>query len=951
MTMKDNTKELSKLMRDTASSFLSAGNAMYVEALYERYLEDPASIAEEWRSYFDTLRGLSSQRDIAHGPIIAAFEELGRQSRATLPQRDNVNPLAFAKKQLAVQALIAAYRMVGSRKARLDPLGLAIAPPLPELEPAFHGLSSADMGTTFSTAGSYFLKDEATLRDIVAALDDTYAGTLGVEFTHVTNPRQRDWLARRIESVRARPQLSAEKRRRILQRLTAAEVVEKYLNTRFPGQQRFSLEGGESLIPALDELIRYGAAKNIRGVVIGMAHRGRLNVLINVVGKPFASVVDEFEGKHAGETGSGDVKYHKGFSSVVQTDAGAVDVALVPNPSHLEIINPVVQGTTRAKAEQLKKDGRGEAIAVEIHGDAAISGQGIVMETLNLTHTPAHGTGGTIHIVTNNQIGFTTSDPREMRSSFYSTDVAKMIEAPVLHVNADDPDAVVAAIQLAVDFRMTFRQSVVIDLVCFRRHGHQEQDTPTITQPLMYRLIAAHPGIRQLYARTLIDEKLLGESDVQHDLETYRQQLDDAWEQRANAAGAASPNAHAVADQPIEDIQPEAETAEHLHALGQAIATVPDGYTLHPLVDKVMASRRDMANGGKPLDWGMGEQLAYASLLSQGISVRLTGQDSARGTFTHRHAVIHDQRKQRSDEGAYMPLESVAADGAQLTIANSILSEAAVLGFEYGYSVAKKDALVIWEAQFGDFANGAQVVMDQFISAGRAKWGQDSSVVMFLPHGQEGQGPEHASARLERYLQLSAEDNMRVVQPTTPAQLFHLLRHQALSPKRRPLVVMTPKSLLRHPRAVSELAELTQGQFQEVLADTSIAEADAANVKTAILASGKLYYELLEHRASTKANEVALIRLEQLYPFPTQRLREALAHYPNLRTVVWSQEEARNQGAWTAIREDLGDAIGQNINLRYAGPPAAASTAAGYASMHAARQREVIRSAFASGDV
>ena len=949
--MKDNTNELGKLIRETGASFLYAGNAMYVEALYERYLDDAASIDEEWRSYFDTLRGTSNQHDIAHGPIVAAFEEIGRQSRAALPPRDNGTTLAFANKQLAVQSLIAAYRMVGSRKAKLDPLGLATTPALPELDPAFHGLSSSDMGTRFSTAGSYFLKDEATLRDIVSALEETYGGTLGVEFTHVTDPAQRDWLARRIESVRGKPQLSAAKRRRVLQRLTAAEVVERYLNTRFPGQQRFSLEGGESLIPALDELIQYGAGKNIHSVVMGMAHRGRLNVLINVVGKPFRSVLGEFDGKHPGDAGSGDVKYHKGYASVVQTEAGDVDVALVPNPSHLEIINPVVQGTTRAKAEQLKKDGRGEAIAVEIHGDAAISGQGIVMETLNLTHTPAHGTGGTIHIVTNNQIGFTTSDPREMRSSFYSTDVAKMIEAPVLHVNADDPDAVIAAIQLAVDFRITFRQSVVIDLVCFRRHGHQEQDTPTITQPLMYRLIAAHPGIRQLYAKTLIDNKLIGEFDAQQYVEAYRQQLDAAWESRANAADAAWPSVHDVAHQPIEDTPPEAPTAADLHELGQAIAAVPDGYTLHPLVDKVMASRRDMANGNKPLDWGMGEQLAYASLLSQGISVRLTGQDSARGTFTHRHAVIHDQRKERSYEGIYMPLETVAAEGAQLTIANSILSEAAVLGFEYGYSAAKKDALVIWEAQFGDFANGAQVVMDQFISAGRAKWGQDSGVVMFLPHGQEGQGPEHASARLERYLQLSAEDNMRVVQPTTPAQFFHLLRHQALSAKRRPLVVMTPKSLLRHPKAVSELAELAQGRFEEVLVDTSITDAEAANVKTVILSSGKIYYELLEHRASSKGNHIALIRIEQLYPFPTARLREELARYANLETVVWCQEEARNQGAWTAIREDLGSAVGRNVVLRYAGPPAAASTAPGYALAHAARQREVILSAFSEDAV
>jgi 2-oxoglutarate dehydrogenase E1 component len=944
--MKLNASEVDTVTRDRATSFLYAGNAIYVEDLYEQYLDDAASVSDEWKTYFDSLRGTSPQRDIAHGPIIAAFEEIGRQSRPAVLLRESGDSSSIARKQVAVQSLVAAYRMLGTRKAKLDPLRQSAIPHIPELEPAFHGLTSADMATRFSTAGSYFHQGDATLGEIISALDETYTGTLGIEFTHVSDTSQREWLAQRLESVRGKPQLSAEKRRQTLKRLTAAEGIEKYLNTRYPGQTRFSLEGGESLIPALNEIIHYGATKDIRSVVMGMAHRGRLNVMVNAVRMPFRMLFDEFEGKHAVEASSGDVKYHMGYTGSVETEAGAVEVVLAPNPSHLEIINPVVQGITRAKADKLRASGGGDAIAVEIHGDAAISGQGIVMETLNLTHTAAHGTGGTIHIVTNNQIGFTTSDPREMRSTAYCTDVAKMIEAPILHVNADDADAVVAAIQLAIDFRVTFHQSVVIDLVCFRRYGHQEQDTPSITQPLMYRLIAAHPGARHLYAQTLIKDKVIVESDVQQYIDEYRQELDTAWESGRDAADAALPST----DESSLDARYEAPSRDALSVMGKTIAAVPDGYSLHPLVDKVMAARREMAGGNKPLDWAMGEQLAFASLLSQGVNVRLTGEDSVRGTFTQRHAVVHDQRKDNANDGMYVPLANLENGNTRFTIANSILSEAAVLGFEYGYSAERKDALVIWEAQYGDFANGAQVVTDQFISAGRAKWGQESGVVLFLPHGQDGQGPEHASARLERYLQLGAEDNMRVTQPTTPAQFFHLLRDQALSSKRRPLVVMTPKSLLRHPKAVSDIAELSVGRFEEVLADAGIPQAEQANVKAVIVSSGKIYYDLLEYRAAHNVRDVALIRVEQLYPFPAARLHDELARYTHAKTVVWCQEESRNQGAWNIVKDDLRDAAGHGIAVRYAGPPASASTAPGHPSTHMAQQKALILSAFSGED-
>ncbi|WP_395063233.1 2-oxoglutarate dehydrogenase E1 component [Paraburkholderia silvatlantica] len=948
------------MLKERQTSFLFGGNAPYVEEQYEAYLADPDAVTSEWRAWFDALRETpaidgSDRDDEPHGPVISSFVELAKRPPRAIAQADN--PLAhdaglgLARKQVAVQSLIAAFRMIGTRAADLDPLAWTPPRAYAELTPAYYGLTAADMSKKFSTADTFLFDDDATLQDIVTALEQTYTGTLGAEFMHLSDAEQRRWWQMQIESTRARPSLKAAEKRRLLERLSAAEGLEKYLHARYIGQTRFSLEGGESLIALLDEVVQYSATKKVRSVVMGMAHRGRLNVLVNIVGKPLRALFDEFDGKDPERLLAGDVKYHKGFTSSVETPEGPVEVMLAFNPSHLEIVNPVVQGMARAKGEILGSADGVEVLPVEIHGDAAMSGQGVVMETLSLSYTRGHGTGGTVHIVVNNQIGFTTSDPRDTRSTFYTTDVAKMIEAPILHVNGDDPEAVALAVRLALDYRTQFKRSVVIDLVCFRRYGHQEQDTPGITQPLMYRAIANHAGVRSQYAQKLIQQGVVTAEEADGYLSARRDLLKRANETDGSDASAGHQEAgeRSMAAEAANPALPPSPSAETLRALAKRISTVPEGLSLHPLVKKMMNGRQEMAAGKRPLDWGMGEHLAFASLLGDGVSVRLSGQDSARGTFNHRHAVLHDQTRMSRPDGVYIPLDHIgeARNKAQgrFSVTNSILSEAAVLAFEYGYTTVNRDALVIWEAQFGDFANGAQVVIDQFIAAGAAKWGQRSGLTLFLPYGQEGAGPEHASARLERYLQLSAQDNMRVAQPTTPAQLFHLLRRQALAAERRPLVVMTPKSLLRHPEAVSTFEELGEREFREVLPDTQIEAARASRVERIIVATGKVYYELLEHRR-THASDTPIIRIEQLYPFPAKQLAAELARYPNLETVVWCQEESRNQGAWSFVEPQLRDLLPSGATLHYAGPDAGASTAPGYHAAHVERQSALVRQAF-----
>ena len=937
------------MLKDKTSSFLYGGNAPYVEEQYELYLADAASVTESWRQYFDALRETpavdgSNAADVAHAPVVDRFVNLAKH-RAPEHVVAGADP-NFARKQVAVQSLIAAYRLIGTRKARLDPLGWSPIAAVPELSPAYYGLKQSDMTTKFSTADSYFWEDDASLADIVAALEETYSGTLSSEVMHIGDAEQRRWWQMRLESSRAKPKLSGPKRLRVLERLTAAEGLEKYLHTRYVGQKRFSLEGGESLIVLLDELVHAGAIKGVKNVVMGMAHRGRLNVLVNITGKPPQALFDEFEGRADTSLLAGDVKYHKGYTGVTQTPAGPVEVLLAFNPSHLEIVNPVVQGIARAKSERdgLSADA---VLPIEIHGDAAVIGQGIVMETMSLAYTRGHGTGGTVHVVVNNQVGFTTSDPRDARSSRYSTDIAKMIEAPILHVNGDDPDAVVMAAQLALDYRATFKRSVVIELVCFRRHGHQEQDTPNMTQPLMYKAIAAHPGTRALYAQRLMKDEVVTGEQAEMMVREYRAMLDKANADAAKAGAARAKlapvqksltQAAALADVAL-------PTEAHIRDLARRITTTPDGFKLHPLVSKVMEARREMALGHRPMDWGMGEHLAYASLLMDGNDVRLSGQDSERGTFGHRHAVLHNQQREQRSDGAYVPLQNLQAQQARFRVTNSILSEAAVMGFEYGYSITHPKALVLWEGQFGDFANGAQVVIDQFLSAGSAKWGQDSGLTLLLPHGQDGQGPEHASARLERYLQLSAQENMVVAQPTLPAQFFHLLRQQAYSAVRRPLIVMTPKSLLRHPEAVSSLQDFASSGFRPLIGEEGLQGPARKKVKTVVLCSGKIFYDLREQQRKQGRDDVALVRLEQLYPLPMAQLQQELGQYLGLRSIVWCQEEPQNQGAWTFIEPKIRAAY-PAMPLRYAGPAEAASTAPGYAAVHVAQHAAVVHSAF-----
>ncbi|CBW74978.1 2-oxoglutarate dehydrogenase E1 component (EC 1.2.4.2) [Mycetohabitans rhizoxinica HKI 454] len=805
------------------------------------------------------------------------------------------------------------------------------------------------MDQTFHATNLYFGFEQASLRDIVKALRDTYCGTIGAEFMYISDPEQKRWWKERLESTRSTPNFSADKKKHILKRLTAAEGLERYLHTKYVGQKRFSLEGGESFIAAMDEVVHHAGNKGVQEIVIGMAHRGRLNVLVNTLGKMPADLFAEFEGKHVDDLPAGDVKYHKGFSSDVSTAGGPVHLSLAFNPSHLEIVNPVVEGSAKARMDRRGDLNGQQVLPVQIHGDAAFAGQGVVMETLNLAQTRGYGTHGTLHIVINNQIGFTTSDPRDARSTLYCTDVVKMIEAPVLHVNGDDPEAVVFATQLAIDFRMQFHKDVVIDIVCFRKLGHNEQDTPAVTQPLMYKKIAQHAGTRALYAEKLVTQGVIGADEADQYVKAYRKAMDEGHH-TIDPVLSNYKSKYAVDWVPFlnrkwTDAADTAVPLAELKRLAERITTIPENFKLHPLVERVVNDRRKMGAGEQPLDWGMGEHLAFASLVASGYAVRLTGQDSGRGTFTHRHAVLHDQNRERWDDGTYIPLQNVADGQANFTVIDSVLSEEAVLGFEYGYSTAEPNTLVAWEAQFGDFANGAQVVVDQFISSGEVKWGRVSGLTMLLPHGYEGQGPEHSSARIERYLQLCAEHNMQVVQPTTPAQMFHLLRRQMIRLFRKPLIVLTPKSLLRHKEAVSDLSELASGAFHPVLSETD-ASIDPKKVKRVLVCSGRVYYDLIAHRREAKNADVAILRIEQLYPFAHKQFEAELKKYDNATEVVWVQDEPQNQGPWFYIEHHLAEGMRDGMKLAYSGRPASASPAVGYYAKHYEQQKALVEAAF-----
>jgi len=933
------------------NTYLFGGNAPYVEEMYENYLANPGSVPDHWREYFDALQNVpavdgSNAKDVPHLPVVNAFAERAKKGGTKVIVAAGAD-LELARKRTAAQQLIAAYRNVGCRWADLDPLKRTEREHIPELDPAFYGFTDADQETVFNTSNTFFGKDNMSLRELLNALRETYCGTIGAEYMYISDQGHKRWWQQKLESIRSKPQFGPEKKRHILDRLTAAEGLERFLHTKYVGQKRFSLEGGESFIASMDELIQQAGAKGVQEIVIGMAHRGRLNVLVNTMGKMPKDLFSEFDHTAPEELPAGDVKYHQGFSSDVTTPGGPVHLSLAFNPSHLEIVNPVVEGSVRARMDR-RADAKGQQVLpVLVHGDAAFAGQGVVMETLALAETRGYYTGGTVHIVINNQIGFTTSDPRDARSTLYCTDVVKMIECPVLHVNGDDPEAVVLATQLALEYRMEFNKDVVVDVVCFRKLGHNEQDTPALTQPLMYKKIAAHPGTRRLYADKLSTQGM-GETLGDDMVKAYRAAM-DAGKHTVDPVLSNFKSKYAVDWAPFlgkkwTDAADTAIPMAEWKRLAERITTVPQGFTVHPLVKKVLEDRAAMGRGEVNVDWGMGEHMAYASLVASGYPVRLSGEDVGRGTFVHRHAVLHDQSRERWDVGSYTPLQNVADNQAPFVCIDSILSEEAVLGFEYGYASNDPNTLVIWEAQFGDFANGAQVVIDQFIASGEVKWGRVNGITLMLPHGYEGQGPEHSSARLERFMQLSADTNMQVCQPTTASQIFHLLRRQMVRSLRKPLVIMTPKSLLRNKDATSPLSEFTKGAFQTVIPDQKDLKAD--KVKRMVVCSGKVYYDLAKKREEKGTDDVAILRIEQLYPFPHKAFATELKKYPNLGEIVWCQDEPQNQGAWFFIQHNIHENLNEGQKLGYAGRPASASPAVGYAHLHAEQQKALVDAAF-----
>ncbi len=924
------------------NSLLFGANASFIEELYEQYLLNPGIVPDDWRKYFDAMQPGSSVRDVAHSAIQRAFLNLPSSNNSTTADADQ------ARKQTFVLQLINAYRFLGARIANLDPLKRHAKPVIAELDPTYYGLGEADMDSTFDT-GSLVSGARMTLREILKLLRQTYCSSIGAEYMYIANVEQKRWIQSRLEGTRGQAGYDKKMRQRILQRLTAAETLERYLHTRFVGQKRFSLEGSETLIPLLDHLLQRCGAQGAEEAVIGMAHRGRLNVLVNILGKQPSMLFAEFEGIHAEHLASGDVKYHQGFSADIGTPGGALHVALAFNPSHLEIVNPVVEGSVRARQHRRKDFNGAKVIPILLHGDAAFAGQGVVMETLSMSQTRGYRTGGTVHIIINNQIGFTASDMRDTRSSTYCSDVAKIIDAPILHVNADDPEAVLLVCEIALDYRMQFNQDVVIDLVCFRKLGHNEQDEPLVTQPFMYRFIHQHPGTRALYAQRLLAEGVITAGDAERMISDYREAMDAGH----NSIDPALPGSESKIatdwaafknDAPWDIAVNTAVPLTRIQQLTVPLTQIPDNFTLHARVQKIIDDRIAMGRGELALDWGMAENLAYATLLTEGYPVRLSGQDARRGTFFHRHAAWHDQNRKEWHEGVHIPLQHLASDQADFVVIDSLLSEEAVLGFEYGYATAVPDSLVLWEAQFGDFANGAQVIIDQFIASGEVKWGRLCGLVMLLPHGYEGQGAEHSSGRIERYLQLCADYNIQVCIPSTPAQMFHLLRRQMLRPHRKPLIVFTPKSLLRSKDAASPLAELTDGRFQPVIAETE--QLDNKKVRRIIACSGKVYYDLLNARRANMRKDMAIIRIEQLYPFPHNDFVAQINAYPNATEVVWCQEEPGNQGAWHRIQHYLLRHLRAGMRLDYALRPSSAAPAAGYLAAHQQQQKAVIEAAF-----
>ncbi len=925
-----------------ATSPLDGGSAGYVDELYEDYLADPRSVSEDWRNVFSGLPKVngfdSNTQDVSHAAIRDYFYQLGTttRARAAVP-----SSMAHEHKQEAVIHLVQAYRRSGHMRANLDPLGLQEPREIPELDFHYHGLTEADLETEFS-AGSFAGIDKAPLKEIIAALNATYSGNIGIESDFIRNIEEREWVQAQFERHRSQPRFSKEEQEVILDKLVAAEGIERFLNNKYVGQKRFSLEGGESLIPLLNEMIETSGALGVREVIMGMAHRGRINVLVNVLGKLPTELFDEFEGKHIHNPRSGDVKYHLGFSSDIETKTGNTHLVLAFNPSHLEIVSPVVEGSVRARQDRRRTAEK--VLPVAIHGDSAFIGQGVVMETFTLSQTRGFGTQGTIHIVINNQVGFTTSNHLDTRSTHYCTDVAKMILAPVFHVNGDDPDAVALVARVATEYRQKFGKDVVIDLVCYRKQGHNEADDPTITQPLMYQAIRKHKSPTNLYADKLIAEGVIDKATYDAKVNHYRDSL-DAGKPVTRAVPSVigkksdefsvdwTPYLDGSLDEPVDTTISEENIAKYV----KTITATPDGFKLSKIVAKEIANRVAMGNRSHEMNWGFAETLAYASLVDEGFAVRLVGQDVGRGTFAHRHAIMYDQQTRQD----WIPLQEISETQGKFHIYDSVLSEEAVLAFEYGYATTMPNTFVIWEAQFGDFANGAQVVIDQFISSGEQKWGRACGLTMLLPHGYEGMGPEHSSARLERYLQLCAQQNMVVCMPTTPAQIFHLLRRQMKQKLRKPLIVMSPKSLLRHKQAVSPLTDLHEGHFHRVIPEID-ESLKASAVERVVVCSGKVYYDLLNKRDAQAMKNVVIVRVEQLYPFPEEELTAQLAKYKKAKTVVWCQEEPQNQGAWYCTRHRLQACLGKGQELVFAGRADSASPAAGYAAVHQQQQIKLV---------
>ena len=935
---------MSLLEQFKASSQLGTGNAAYVDDLYEQWLADANAVSAEWQGYF---AGLSARdgKERAHGPVIAGLAAAARERRtvATVATGDH----AYAEKQAGVQKLVTAYRSRGHLGAALDPLGLMDKPAAPDLELAFHGLGDADLDTEFTThslSGAPRMK----LRDLLAQLKATYSSSIGAEFMHISDSVQRRWFYDRLESAAGKFGFDAARKHRVLERLSAAEGLERYLHTKYVGQKRFSLEGGESLIPLLDGVIQKGGAEGVKEIVIGMAHRGRINVLINTLGKAPGLLFDEFEGKHEvhhDPAHSGDVKYHMGYSADVHTPGGAVHLALAFNPSHLEIVDPVVAGSVRARQTRRNDEAGAQVLPILIHGDAAFAGQGVVMELFNMSQARGFAVGGTLHVVINNQVGFTTSRPDDARSTFYCTDIAKMVGAPIIHVNGDDAEACLFVAELAFAYRREFKRDIVIDLICYRRHGHNEADEPAATQPLMYQNIRARKSTRELYADHLVATASLTADEAKALTDNYRDKLDkgeSVTELSKPDDGMPHIEWHHLHDGKLSEVVVTGVAAGKLKALSDRINTIPGDWSLHARVAKVYDDRVKMGNGELRMDWGYAETLAYATLIDEGFKLRVVGQDAGRGTFFHRHAVIHDQKT----GVAHFPLRSLAENPKSVAVIDSVLSEEAVMGFEYGYSTADPQTLVMWEGQFGDFANGAQVVIDQFISSGEAKWGRLCGLALFLPHGYEGQGPEHSSARLERFLQLCAANNMQVCTPTTPAQMFHMLRRQMVRNVRKPLVVMTPKSMLRHKLSTSTLDELASGSFQLIIPDSYAKDPSA--VTRVVVCGGKVYYDLLEEAEKRGLGDVAIVRVEQLYPFPRTELAAELKRFANARDVVWCQEEPMNQGAWYQIAHHLRASINDRHKLHYAGRVRSPAPACGHHSTHVVEQAALIDQALSA---